>query len=174
MGCFAFLLISILLNPVFLNTGIAAIGKMAEVRLSAFRTFQETFKGVALLSVSDRFVTATQVIFFGSSLFYQLIHVPVELIMFVVGIYYIFRRRDLLLIPIFAFLVVIPISILPHNTPRYYYWIFPFTYVIAGLSINFLREMLSGKHVRFLNIQEKALNRFRLMGKLFSKAEGDK
>jgi hypothetical protein len=169
IGCFAFLLISILLNPVFLNTGISAIGKMVEVRLSAFRTFQETFKGVALLSVSDRFVTATQVIFFGSSLFYQLIHVPVELIMFVVGIYYIFRRRDLLLIPIFAFLVVIPITILPHNTPRYYYWIFPFTYMIAGLSINPLREMLSGKNVRFFNIREKVLNPSQFMGDGFQK-----
>jgi len=170
-GLIAFLLITMVLNPVFLNTGIKAIGKMVEVRLSAFRTFQETFKGVALLSVSERFATATRMIFFSYSPFYNVIKVPVELIMFVVGFYYIFRRRDLLLMTIFAFLVVIPISILPHNTPRYYYWIFPFTHIIAGLSINLFKEMLSRQDVRFLKIQDKCLNLSRFVGKVFSKAE---
>lgn len=147
-GFIAFLLISILLNPVFLNGGIKTIGKMIEVRLGASHMLQETFKGVALLSVSERFVTATKVIFFRSSLFYPLIKVPVELIMFVVGMYYIFRRRDLLLISIFIFLVVIPISILPYNVPRYFYWIFPFTYIIASLSVNVFKEMLGKRDVK--------------------------
>jgi hypothetical protein len=141
MGIAAFLLIAILLNPVFLNTGFKAIWKMAEVRLSAFRVYQETFKGVALLSVSERFVTATKMIFFDYSMLYRLTKVPVELILFASGIYYIFRERDLLLILIFAFLIVIPISILPFNIPRYYYWISPFIYIIAGLSSLLFKEI---------------------------------
>jgi len=149
-GFIAFLLITILLNPVFLNAGIKAIGKMVEVRWSAFHRYQETFKDVALHSVSERFFTTTKMVFFKYSLFYQLIKVPVELIMFGAGIYYIFRRRDLLLILIFVFLVVIPVSILPYNTIKYYYWIFPFTNIIAGLSVNIFKEMLGKRDVRFL------------------------
>jgi hypothetical protein len=144
-GFIAFLLITILLNPVFLNAGMEAIWKMVEVRLSAFRHYQETFKDVALLSVSERFFTATQMIFFKYSPFYHNIKVPVELIMFVPGIYYVFRRGDLLLISIFVFLVLIPISILPYNTIKYYYWIFPFPYIIAGLSLNLWKEILNKK-----------------------------
>jgi 4-amino-4-deoxy-L-arabinose transferase-like glycosyltransferase len=157
-GFIAFLLMTVLLNPVFLNTGIRAMEKMVEVRFSAFRVYQETFKDVALLSISERFITATRMIFFSYSLFYNVIKVPVELIMFVVGVYYIFRRRDLLLIAIIAFLVVIPISILPHNTPRYYYWIFPFTHIIAGVSLNLFKELLLRKDVGLLKVQDKFLN----------------
>jgi len=149
-GLFAFLIISVLLNPVFLNIGIKAIWKMIEVRWLAFRAYQETFKGAALLSVNERFVTATQMIFFKHSILYQLIKVPVELIFFGAGIYYVFRERDLLLILMFVFLVVIPISILPFNIPRYYYWIFPFIYIIAGLSSNLFNEILVKINSRFL------------------------
>ena len=66
-GCIAFLLITIFLNPVFLNNGIQAIGKIIEVRLSAFHIYQETYKDVALLSVSERFLTVTKMIFFRYS-----------------------------------------------------------------------------------------------------------
>jgi hypothetical protein len=120
---------------------------MVEVRWSAFHRYQETFKDVALHSVSERFFTTTKMVFFKYSLFYKLIKVPVELIMFGAGIYYIFRRRDLLLILIFVFLVVIPVSILPYNTIKYYYWIFPFTHIIAGLSVNVLKDTLSKETV---------------------------
>jgi hypothetical protein len=140
-GCIAFVLMVILLNPVFLNSGIKAVGKMVEARLSAFRSFQETFKGLALLSVRERFVAAGEIMFFTSCLFYPLIKVPVELILFATGIYYTFRRKDWFLISIFVFLVIIPISILPFKNPRYLYWIFPFVYVIGGLSANWIKEM---------------------------------
>jgi len=150
LGFIAFLLISVFLNPVFLNSGIKAIGKMIEVRLTAFRQFQETFKEIALLSISDRFMTAAKMIFFKYSSSYQFIKIPVEFILFIIGIYYIFRKKDLLLITVFVFLVVIPISILPHNTPKYFYWIFPFIYMIASLSVNLFKEMLGKKDRRFL------------------------
>jgi hypothetical protein len=159
IGFIAFLLISILLNPVFINTGIKAIGEMVEIRFSAFRQYQEAWKSLALLSVRERFVTATQVIFFKYSLFYQLIKIPVELIMFVAGFYYILRKKDLFLISIFAFLVVIPISILPFNLPRYFYWIFPFVYIIAGLSLCLFKEMLSRKVLVPLKSQDNILSR---------------
>lgn len=147
VGFIAFLLITILLNPVFLNAGIKAIWKMVEVRWSAFHRYQETFKEVALHSVSERFFTATKMVFFKYSPFYHNIKVPLELIMFTAGIYYIFRRRDLLLIIIFVFLVAIPVSMLPYNTIKYYYWIFPFTHIIAGLSLNLCKEMLNKREV---------------------------
>jgi 4-amino-4-deoxy-L-arabinose transferase-like glycosyltransferase len=152
-GFIAFLLITILLNPVFLNAGIKAIWKMVEVRWSAFHRYQEIFKDVALHSLSERFFATTKMVFFKYSLFYQLIKVPVELIMFSAGIYYIFRRRDLLLILIFVFLVVIPVSILPYNTIKYYYWIFPFTHIIAGLSVNVLKDTLSKETVMFQKVK---------------------
>jgi len=144
-SCVAFLLITILLNPIFLNNGIKAVGKMIEVRLSAFRIYQETYKDAALLSVSERFLTAMKMIFFRYSIFYQWVKIPVELIMFVAGMYYCFRKRDLLLLSMFAFLVVIPISFLPYNVFKYYYWIFPFTHMIAALSLNLIKELLSKK-----------------------------
>jgi hypothetical protein len=150
MGFIAFLLISIFLNPVFLNTGIKALGKMIEVRLSAFRMLQETFKDAALLSVGERFITAAKVIFFRSSFFYPMIRVPVELIMFLLGMYYIVSRRDFLLMLIFGYMVVIPITILPYPAPRYFYWISPFIYMIGGLSVKALEEMMGKKMYRFL------------------------
>ena len=144
-GCIAFLLITIFLNPVFLNNGIKAIGKMVDVRLSAFHIYQETYKDVALLSVSERFLTATKMIFFRYSLFYNLVKIPVELIMFILGMVYLFRKKDYFLLSVFTFLVVIPISFLPYNVFKYFYWIFPFTHIIAGLSLNLMKEMLSRK-----------------------------
>jgi len=153
-GFIAFLLTSILLNPVFLNTGIKAIGKMIEVRLSGFRMLQETFKDAALLSVGERFITASKVIFFESCLFYPIIKVPAELIMFLVGMYYIFSRRDLLLISIFTYLVIVPISILPYPAPRYFYWISPFIYIIGGLSLNVCREAFGKKMWGFFKSQD--------------------
>jgi hypothetical protein len=144
-GFIAFLLVNIILNPVYLNTGINAIWKMVEVRLSAFHVFQETFKGVALLSVCQRFIATVKTIFFKYSIFYYYIRVPVELIMFLVGIYYILRKKDLFLITIFVFLVIIPICILPYNIPRYFYWISPFICIVAGLSINLFKEIWVGR-----------------------------
>jgi hypothetical protein len=139
IGLIAFLLISAFLNPVFINTGIKALWKVVEVRQAAFHRFQETYPNSALLSVGDRFGYATKVIFFKACLFYPLIKIPVELILFVVGMYYVLRRSDLFLVFIFIFLVVIPISMLPFNMPRYLYWIFPFVYIIAGLSANLFK-----------------------------------
>lgn len=155
IGFVAFILISILLNPVFLNSGVKAIWKMVAVRSAAFQTLQDIYKDAALHSISGRFVTATQIMFFRSCLFYPILKVPVELIMFAAGIYYIFRRRDLLLISIFAFLVVIPISVLPYNVPRYFYWMFPFTYIIAGVSLNLFKEVWSRKDGLFLKVRKK-------------------
>jgi hypothetical protein len=164
VGFIAFLLISILLNPVFLNSGTKAIGKMIEVRLTAFRIYQETFKHVALLSVSDRFITATGVIFFKYSRFYQLIKVPVELIMFMLGMFYVFRRRDLFFILIFIFLVVVPIAILPYKASRYFYWIIPFTYIIAGLSSNLFKEMVSKKNLELLKTINSPFGKWHILG----------
>jgi hypothetical protein len=155
IGCMAFLLVTILLNPVFLNTGIKAIGKMIEVRLSAFHIYQETYKDVALLSVSERFLTATKMIFFRYSVFFQWVKIPVELFMFIFGMYYSFRKKDILLLSLFTFLVVIPISFLPYNVFKYYYWIFPFTHIIAGLSLNFFKEELGRKDTLFLKRRSK-------------------
>jgi hypothetical protein len=153
IGLIAFLLITVILNPVFINSGVSAIGRMANARLSAFRNYQETFKHAALLSVPQRFVAATEIIFFENSLFYRFIKVPVELILFFLGIYYAFSKRDPLLILILLFLVVIPISILPFKLPRYCYWIFPFTHIIGGQSANLFRDRLN--RLRSLKHQEQ-------------------
>jgi len=158
-GIIAFLIISVLLNPVFLNTGIKAIWKMFEVRWSVFRVYQETWKSVPLFSISERFLIATKMIFFKYSIFYQLVKIPVELILFGAGIYYALRRKELLLILIFVFLVVIPISILPFNIPRYYYWIFPFIYIIAGLSSHLFKEILDKINFHFLKARTNSFSK---------------
>jgi hypothetical protein len=148
IGFTVFILINAILNPVFLNTGMGAMIKMIEIRLSAFHVFQETFKEFALLSVDQRFFAATQRIFFNSSVFYRYIGIPVELIMFMAGLYYIFKKKDLFMITIFIFLIITPISILPYNIPRYFYWISPFVYIIAGLSVGFFKEIcVKGKYL---------------------------
>ncbi len=164
-GSIAFLFIAIILNPVFLNTGIEAIRKMIEVRLAAFRGYQEFYRSVALLSVSDRFVTSAKMIFFEYSLFYQLIKVPVELIMFALGLLDICRRRDLFLMAVFAFLVVIPISMLPFNTPRYYYWILPFIYIIAAVSLNLFKDMCLRRGILLLKFKTNCYTVVRRLGK---------
>lgn len=158
-GFIACLIISVLLNPVFLNTGIEAIWKMFEVRRSAFRMYQETWKSVALLSIGDRFLTASKMIFLKQSIFFQVIKVPVELILFGAGIYYGFWKRDLILILICIFLIVIPLSILPFNFPRYYYWIFPFIYIIAGLSSQLFKEILDKIGFHFLKAGTDSLGK---------------
>lgn len=145
IGFSMFLLISIILNPIFLNNGIKAVWKVIEVRLSAFHIYQETFKEVALSSVGERFITATQMIFFKYSLFYHYIKIPLELILFALGMGYALIKKDPLLLSVFVFLVIIPISILPYNCIKYYYWIFPFTHIIAGLSLNFFKEVWNRK-----------------------------
>ncbi|MFB3886807.1 MAG: glycosyltransferase family 39 protein [Thermodesulfobacteriota bacterium] len=147
IGLVAFLLISLLLNPVFLNNGIGAIWKMIEVRLLAFRHYQEVFKDVALVSVGERFTTAARMIFFRYSVFYHQIKIPVELVMFILGVYYIFWKKELLLVTVLGFLVILPISILPYNTIKYFYWIFPFTCIIGSLSINLLKEVWDKKRI---------------------------
>jgi len=152
-GLIAFLLVTVILNPVYLNIGLRAIARMADARLSAFQNYQETFKHAALHSISDGFIAATQIIFFKNSLFYQLIKVPVELIMFLFGIYQTFRRKDLLLILVFLFLVLIPVSILPFKLPRYCYWIFSFTHTIAGQSVCFLMEL--SNRARWIKVQRQ-------------------
>jgi len=163
-GFIAFLIISVLLNPVFLNTGVKGIWKMVDVRWSVFRLYQESWKSVALLSISERFHVAAQMIFFKYSVFYQLVKVPVELILFGAGAYYAFRKKELLLILIFVFLVVIPISILPFNMPRYFYWIFPFIYIIAGFSSNLFKEMLSKRNLNLFKTRISSLNRRHIIG----------
>ena len=160
----AFLLISAFLNPVFLNSGIKALWEMAEVRRSAFVVFQETYPNHALLSVVDRLENATRIIFFRSSLFYPLIKIPVELFLFVIGIYYVLSKRDLFLVSVFVFLVIIPISILPFNMPRYLYWIFPFIYVVAGFSSNLFKEMVSKRNLKLLKIMISPLSKWHNFG----------
>ncbi len=143
-GILIFIAICVLLNPVFLNSGLKAIGRMADARLSAFhRIPQETSKDAALFSLSDRFITATRMIFLKYSPLYRLIRVPVELIMFIAGFCYILIRRDLFLMLMLVFFVVIPISLLPFNAMRYFYWIMPFTHMVAGLSLLSLHFLIN-------------------------------
>jgi hypothetical protein len=52
-------------------------------------------------------------------------------------------------------LVIIPISILPYNTIKYYYWIFPFTHIIAGLSVNLLKDILCKETMKFQRVKRK-------------------
>jgi len=135
-GLLIFLIFSIMINPVFLNTGPDAIGKMIDARLSAFKNFQDTFNHLALRSINERFISVTQIIFFDNSLFYRFTKIPFELIIFLIGIFYIFRMRNIFLISIFIFLIILPVSMFPFRLSRYCYLIFPFIYIISSQSLN--------------------------------------
>jgi hypothetical protein len=128
-----------------MNNGLKAISRMIEARLSAFHMVQETHRGFALLSVTERIVTVSKMIFFDFSIFYRYAKMPIELILFIAGCFHAVKRRDILLIVVFIFLVIVPVLLFPYYTPRYLYWISPFIYIVAGLSINCLIEIWGGR-----------------------------
>jgi hypothetical protein len=135
---------------------------MIEARLSAFHMVQQTHKNFALLSITQRVVTVSRMIFFDFSIFYRYVRIPVELILFIAGCFHVATRRDLLLMVVFIFLVIVPILIMPYFTPRYLYWISPFIYIVAGLSINVFRgfwargNLLKGNKVwRIVSFKEQ-------------------
>lgn len=139
-GFMTFLLLTTLLNPLFLNSGIHGIVKMVEQRVSHIHLQQETFKAGALLSIGERFQFEMITIFFKYSIFYRLIKIPFEFIVFLLGIYYSIRKRDLILLTILVFFIFPPLSIYPLKFKRYFYTIIPFIYIIAGVSLNIFKE----------------------------------
>ena len=143
-GFITFLLMTILLNPFFINSGIHGIVKMVEHRVSHIHFQQETFKSGALLSMGERFQAEIGTIFFKFSLLNKLIGFPFELILFLLGIYYSVRKRDIILLIILVFFILPTISILPLNWKRYYYTVIPFIYIIAGVSLNIFKELKKG------------------------------
>jgi hypothetical protein len=80
-------------------------------------------------------------IFFESSMLNKLIKIPLELIMFLLGVYYSIRKRDLILLIILGCFILPTMSILPLNWERYYYTIIPFIYIISGVSLNIFKEL---------------------------------
>jgi 4-amino-4-deoxy-L-arabinose transferase-like glycosyltransferase len=143
-GFITFLLMTILLNPFFINSGIHGIVKMVEHRVSHIHFQQETFKSGALPSMGERFQAEIGTIFFKFSLLNKLIGFPFELILFFLGVYYSFRKRDLILLIILVFFILPTISILPLHWKRYYYTVIPFIYIIAGVSLNIFKELKKG------------------------------
>ena len=146
-GFITFLLMTILLNPFFINSGIHGIVKMVEHRVSHIHFQQETFKSGALLSMGERFQAEIGTIFFKFSLFNKIIGFPFELILFLLGIYYSVRKRDIILLIILVFFILPTISILPLNWERYYYTVIPFIYIIAGVSLNIFKELKKGDKI---------------------------
>ena len=140
-GFITFLLIVVLLNPFFLNTGIQGIVKMFEYRVSHIQLQQETFKSAALLSIGERLEAEYVTIFLRYSIFNEFIKIPFELMMFLLGVYYLVRKKDLILLTIFLFFFFLPLSILPLDWVRYYYIVIPFIYIIEGVSLNIFKKL---------------------------------
>jgi 4-amino-4-deoxy-L-arabinose transferase-like glycosyltransferase len=140
-GFVTFLLMSILLNPFFLNSGIQGLVKMFDHRITYLHLQQLTFPSAALLSIGDRLKSEVVMIFFRSSFFYDLLKVPLEFMMFLLGIYYTVRKGDLILLTVLVFFIIPTMSILPINWERYYYTLIPFICVIAGASLNIFKEL---------------------------------
>ncbi|MBS1114026.1 MAG: hypothetical protein H6Q92_1789, partial [Nitrospirae bacterium] len=67
-GFSTFLLMTVLLNPFFLNSGIHGLVKMFEHRIAHLHFQQETFAPAALLSIGERIKSEIAMIFFRSSL----------------------------------------------------------------------------------------------------------
>lgn len=144
-GFVTFLLIVVLLNPFFLNNGIHGLFKMIEHRVSHIHLQQETFKPGALLSIEERLKAEIITLFFRYSILYKLFKIPFEFIMFLLGIYYSIRKRDLILLIILIFFIFPTLSILPLDWKRYYYAVIPFIYIIAGVSLNIFKELKFGR-----------------------------
>ena len=141
LGFVTFLLLTVLLNPFFLNAGIKGIVEMVEHRASHIHFQQETFKPAALLSVGKRLEAEIVTIFYGSSMLNKFTKIPIEMIMFLLGVYYSVRKRDLILLIILGCFILPTMSILPLNWERYYYTIIPFIYIISGVSLNIFKEL---------------------------------
>ena len=140
-GFSTFLLMTVLLNPFFLNSGIHGLVKMFEHRIAHLHFQQETFAPAALLSIGERIKSEVAMIFFRSSLFYNVLKIPLELMMFLLGIYYMVRKRDLLLFTVLMFFIITNMAILPIDWERYYYTVIPFVCVISGASLNIFKEL---------------------------------
>lgn len=141
LGFVTFLLLTVLLNPFFLNAGIQGLIKMIEHRASHIHLQQVTFKPAALLSMGERLKAEIVMIFFESSRLNRLTRIPLELIMFLFGVYYSIRKRDLILLIILGCFILPTMLILPLNWERYYYTIIPFIYIISAVSLNMFKEI---------------------------------
>lgn len=140
LGCIAFLFITMLLNPFFLKSGPQGLFKMIGHRVTHLQLQQKTFKISALPSLEDRLKAEIDVIFFKYSKITERTGIPFELIMFFLGICYLFVKRDLILLTILIFFILAPLSVLPINWVRYYYTVIPFVYVISATSLNFFKK----------------------------------
>jgi 4-amino-4-deoxy-L-arabinose transferase-like glycosyltransferase len=140
-GFGTFLMMTVLLNPFFLNSGFYGFVKMFQHRIAHLHFQQETFAPAALLSIGERLKSEIAMIFFRSSLFYDVLKVPLEFMTFLLGIYYMIRKRDLVLLTVLVFFIVPTMAILPIDWERYYYTVIPFVCVIAGASLNVFKEL---------------------------------
>jgi len=140
-GFGTFLMMTVLLNPFCLNSGFYGFVKMFQHRIAHLHFQQETFAPAALLSIGERLKSEIAMIFFRSSLFYDVLKVPLEFMTFLLGIYYMIRKRDLVLLTVLVFFIVPTMAILPLDWERYYYTVIPFVCVIAGASLNVFKEL---------------------------------
>ena len=140
-GFGTFLLLTVLLNPFFLNSGIHGLVRMFDHRIAHLHFQQETFAPAALLSIGERLKSEIVMIFFTSSLSYDLLKIPLEFMMFLLGVYYMVRKRDLILLTVLVFFVIPTMSILPINWERYYCRVIPFICVTVGASLNIFKEL---------------------------------
>jgi 4-amino-4-deoxy-L-arabinose transferase-like glycosyltransferase len=140
-GFITLLIMTIFINPLFLNSGIQGIVKMVEHRVSHIHFQQETFEPAALLSIGERLKAEIGMIFFRSSMLNKYIKIPFELIMFLIGVYYSVRKKNLILLIILVCFILPTMFILPLNWERYYYTILPFIYIISGVSLNIFKEL---------------------------------
>jgi len=114
---------------------------MIEHRITHIHLQQETMQPAALLSIGERLKAEIVIIFFWSSIIYKLIKIPVELIAFLLGVYYSIRKKDFILLTILVFFVFLPLSVLPLTWKRYVYTVIPFIYILAGASLNIFKEL---------------------------------
>jgi hypothetical protein len=130
----------VLLNPFFLKSGVQGFVKMVDHRVTHLKLQQETFKISSLPSLEERLKAEIDVIFFKYSRIRQLTGIPLEIILFLLGVCYLLLKRDLILFAILIFFVGAPLSVLPINWVRYYYTVIPFVYVISATSLNLFKK----------------------------------
>ncbi len=140
LGFLSFLFIVLILNPFFLKTGVGGLAKMVDHRVTHLRLQQETFKISSLPSLGERLKAEIDVIFFKYSKIRQFTGIPLELILFFVGVCYLLLKRDLILFTILIFFIGAPLSVLPINWVRYYYTVIPFVYIISAASLNLFNK----------------------------------
>ena len=130
-----YLVLVVLLNPLFLNAGPGALLDMVAHRQTHIALQQQIFQAAALIDPLQRLAASLDTLFFEQSVLFSRLHIPVEFMGFITGLVIAVKERRWLLLILALVLVALPIVLVPLAWSRYFYGIYPVVYLFVGLSL---------------------------------------